>query len=135
MEHNIERYSRSTIAGMVVLGSTGEAVMLGDDERREVLRVTAEVASPEKEPIAGTGAESVAETLRLTEYAASLNYDGALARTPHFYRPQIKPEAPLAFYRAVADRSPLPVLLYTVTPFTANVLPLEGITALAVHTN
>ncbi|MGZ4829382.1 MAG: dihydrodipicolinate synthase family protein [Candidatus Angelobacter sp.] len=135
IEHNIDRYSRSPIAGMVVLGSTGEAVMLSDDERREVLRVTAEVASPEKVLIAGTGAESVIETLRLTEIAAKLNYDVALVRTPHFYRPQMTPGAMLAFYRTVADRSPLPVLLYTVPPFTAYDLPLEVITALAEHPN
>lgn len=135
IEHNIDRYSRTPIAGMVVLGSTGEAVMLSDEERREVLRVTAEVASPEKVLIAGTGAESVIETLRLTEIAAKLNYDVALVRTPHFYRPQMKPDAMLAFYRTVADRSPLPVLLYTVPPFTAYDLPLEVITALAEHPN
>src|SRR5438270_1367817 len=135
IEHNIDRYSRTPIAGMVVLGSTGEAVMLGDEERREVLRVTAEVAAPEKVLIAGTGTESVAETLRLTEYAAKLKYDVALVRTPHFYRPQMKPEALLAFYRTVADRSPLPVLLYTVPPFTAYDLPLEVIVALAEHPN
>jgi len=135
IEHNIDRYSRTPIAGMVVLGSTGEAVMLSDEERREVLRVTAEVAAPEKVLIAGTGAESVLETLRLTEYAAKLKYDVALVRTPHFYRPQMKPDALLAFYRTVADRSPLPVLLYTVPPFTAYDLPLEVITALAEHPN
>jgi dihydrodipicolinate synthase/N-acetylneuraminate lyase len=135
IEHNIDRYSRTPIAGMVVLGSTAEAVMLGDDERREVLRITAEVAAPEKILIAGTGAESVLETLRLTEYAAKLKYDVALLRTPHFYRPQMKPEALLAFYRTVADKSPLPVLLYTVPPFTAYDLPLEVIVALAEHPN
>ena len=135
IEHNIDRYSRTPISGMVILGSTGEAVMLSDDERRQVLRVTAEVAAPDKVLIAGTGAESVIETLELTEYAAKLNYDVALVRTPHFYRPQMKPEAQLAFYRTVADRSPLPVLLYTVPPFTAYDLPLEVITALAEHPN
>jgi 4-hydroxy-2-oxoglutarate aldolase len=135
IEHNIDRYSRTPIAGMVVLGSTGEAVMLNDHERAEVLRVTAEVASPEKVLIAGTGAESVIETLRLTELAAKLNYDVALVRTPHFYRPQMKPDAMLTFYRTVADHSPLPVLLYTVPPFTAYDLPLEVITALAEHQN
>src|ERR1051326_1822805 len=135
IEHNIDRYWRTPVAGMVVLGSTGEAVMLSDEERREVLRISAEVASPEKVLIAGTGAESVIETVRLTEYAAKLKYDVALVRTPHFYRPQMKPEALLAFYRAVADRSPLPVLLYTVPPFTAYDLPLEVIVALAEHPN
>ena len=135
IEHNIDRYSRTPIAGMVILGSTGEAVMLGDDERREVLRVAAEVAAPEKVMIAGTGAESVIETLRLTEFAAKAGYDAALVRTPHFYRPQMKPGAMLAFYRAVADRSPLPVLLYTVPPFTAYDLPIELISELAEHPN
>jgi 4-hydroxy-2-oxoglutarate aldolase len=135
IEHNVDRYSRTPIAGMVVLGSTGEAVMLGDDERREVLRISAEVAAPEKVLIAGTGAESVVETLRLTEYAARLKYDVALVRTPHFYRPQMKPEAMTAFYRTVADRSPLPVMLYTVPPFTAYDLPLEVITELGQHPN
>jgi 4-hydroxy-2-oxoglutarate aldolase len=135
IEHNVDRYSRTPIAGMVVLGSTGEAVMLSDDERRDVLKIAAEVASPEKVLIAGTGAESVIETLRMTEYAAKLNYDVALVRTPHFYRPQMKPEALLTFYRAVADRSPLPVVLYTVPPFTAYDLPLEVISELAEHRN
>src|SRR5215475_6584185 len=135
IEHNVDRYSRTPVAGMVALGSTGEAVMLSDEERREVLRVTAEVAAAEKVLVAGVGAESVIETLRLTEYAASLNYDIALVRTPHFYRPQMKPEALLAFYRTVADRSPLPVLLYTVPPFTAYDLPIEVVVALAEHPN
>lgn len=135
IEHNIDRYSRTPVSGMVVLGSTGEAVMLSDEERREVLRISAEVASPEKVLIAGTGAESVSETLRLTEYAASLKFDAALVRTPHFYRSQMTPEAMLAFYRTVADRSPLPVILYTVPPFTAYDLPLDVITQLAEHSN
>jgi len=135
IEHNIDRYSRTPVSGMVVLGSTGEAVMLSDEERREVLRTSAEVASPEKVLIAGTGAESVSETLRLTEYAASLKFDAALVRTPHFYRSQMTPEAMLAFYRTVADRSPLPVILYTVPPFTAYDLPLDVITQLAEHSN
>src|SRR5579864_5260491 len=135
IEHNVDRYSRTPVAGLVVLGSTGEAVMLSDEERRQVLRETAEAAAPEKVLIAGTGAESVVETLKLTEYAAKLKYDVALVRTPHFYRPQMKPEALLSFYRTVADRSPLPVLLYTVPPYTAYDLPLEVITALAEHPN
>ena len=135
IEHNVDRYSRTPVAGMVTLGSTGEAVMLSDEERRQVLRITAEVAAADKVLIAGVGAESVVETLRLAEYAATLKYDVALVRTPHFYRPQMKPEALLAFYRTVADRSPLPVLLYTVPPFTAYDLPIEVVVALAEHSN
>ena len=135
IEHNLDRYSRTPVAGMVILGSTGEAVMLSDEERRDILQASVEAAAAEKVLIAGTGAESVIETLKLTEHAAKLKYDVALVRTPHFYRPQMKPEALLAFYRTVADRSPLPVLLYTVPPYTAYDLPLEVIVALADHPN
>ena len=107
IEHNVERYSKTPAAGLVVLGSTGEAVMLSDDERREVLKVAREAAAPNKVLIAGTGIESAVETLRLTEYAAELGYDAALVRTPHFYKRAMQPANMLAFYRTVADRSPL----------------------------
>jgi dihydrodipicolinate synthase/N-acetylneuraminate lyase len=135
LEHNVDRYSRTPIAGMTVLGSTGEAVMLTESEQREVLRVAAEVAAPEKVLVAGVGHESAIDTLEWTEYAAKLNYDVALVRTPHFYRPQMKPENLLAFYRFVGDRSPLPVLLYSVPPFTAYDLPAELVAELAGHPN
>src|SRR6202011_5742690 len=85
-EHHVERYSRTPVAGIVVLGSTGEAIMLSDQERRDVLKSAREAAAPNKVLIAGTGIESAVETLRLTDYAAELGYDIALIRTPHFYR-------------------------------------------------
>src|SRR5260370_16867535 len=69
IEHNVERYSKTPAAGLVVLGSTGEAVMLSDDERREVLKVAREATAPNKVLISGTGIESASETLPLTEHA------------------------------------------------------------------
>ena len=60
IEHNVDRYSRTPISGIAVLGSTGEAVMLSDEERREVLKTTREACAPHKVLIAGTGAESAA---------------------------------------------------------------------------
>ena len=125
IEHNVERYSKTPVAGLVVLGSTGEAVMLSDDERREVLKAAREATGPNKVLIAGTGIESAIETLRLTEYAAELGYDAALVRTPHFYKRAMQPANLLAFYRTVADRSPLPVLIYNVPPFTGYDMPAE----------
>ena len=135
LEHNVERYSRTPAAGLVVLGSTGEAIMLSDDERREVLKVAREAAAPSKVLIAGTGIESASETLRLTEYAAALGYDAALVRTPHFYKKQMQPANLLAFYRTVADRAPLPVLIYNVPGFTGYDIPAEVVVELAKHPN
>jgi dihydrodipicolinate synthase/N-acetylneuraminate lyase len=109
--------------------------MLSDEERREVLKTAREACAPHKVLIAGTGVESAVGTLRLTEYAAELGYDVALVRTPHFYRPQMQPANLLAFYRTVADRSPIPVLIYSVPVFTAYDMPEELIVELASHPN
>jgi len=135
LEHNVDRYSRTPAPGMVVLGSTGEAVMLSEEEQREILRVAIDVAAPEKVMVAGVGHESALQTLNFAEYAATFGYDVVLVRTPHYYRGQMKPENELAFYRFVADRSPLPVLLYSVPPFTAYDLPLEVAAELGEHPN
>src|SRR5689334_6486602 len=135
LEHNVERYSKTPAAGLVVLGSTGEAIMLSDEERGEVLKVAREAAAPGKVLIAGTGIESASETLRLTEHAAELGYDVALVRTPHFYKKQMEPANMLAFYRTVADRSPLPVMIYNVPGFTGYDIPAEVVVELAEHPN
>src|SRR5437660_2248311 len=135
LEANVDRYSKAPVAGIVVLGSTGEAIMLSDEERREVLKTARGACAPHKILIAGTGAESALETLRLTEYAADLGYDVALVRTPHFYRPQMQPANLLSFYRTVADRSPIPVLIYSVPVFTNYDMPEELIVELAAHPN
>jgi len=135
LEHNVERYSKTPASGLAVLGSTGEAIMLSDEERRDVLAVARKACAPNKVLIAGTGAESAYETLRLTEYAAALGYDVALVRTPHFYRPQMQPPNLLTFYRTVADRSPIPLLIYSVPVFTNYDMPEELIVELAAHPN
>ena len=135
LEHNVERYSKTPVAGIVVLGSSGEAVMLSDKERRDVLKAARETTVPNKVLIAGTGIESAIETLKLTEYAAELGYDVALVRTPHFYKKVMHPANMLAFYRTVADRSPLPVMIYNVPGFTGYDIPAEVVIELAGHPN
>ena len=135
LEHNVERYSKTPVAGIVVLGSTGEAILLSDEERREVLKTAREAAAPHKLLIAGTGIESATETLRLTEYAAELGYDVAMVRTPHYYKKQMQPANLLAFYRFVADRSPLPVIIYNFPQATGYDIPVEVVIELAEHPN
>ena len=139
LERSVERYCRTPLAGLVVLGSTGEAVMLNDAETHDVLRTAREAAAEDRVLIAGVGRESLAETLKWIEQAASLDYDVALVRTPHFYRPQLcNPQhtaAMLNYYRMVADASPLPVLLYSVPSYTAYELPVEAIGELSGHPN
>lgn len=135
LEHNVGKYSLTEIAGFVVLGSTGEVVMLSDAEQRDVLQGAIDAVAPGKIMIAGTGAESVRATLEKAEAAAELGYDAALVRTPHYYKSQMTPAVMLNFYRAVADRSPLPVLIYSVPPFTGYDIPTELVRELADHPN
>jgi 4-hydroxy-2-oxoglutarate aldolase len=136
LEHNVDRYSRSPVAGLVVQGSTGEAILLSDDERRDVLKAAMAASAPNKVMIAGTGIESATETLRLTEYAASLGYDAAMVRTPHYYKGQMnKPQNMLAFYRTVADHSPLPLIIYNFPQATGYDIPAELVIELAEHSN
>ena len=135
LEANMARYSRSLLAGMLVLGSTGEAPMLDDVESRDVLRVAAEATAPEKVLIAGVGRESVSATLALAESAAQFQYDAVLVRSPSYYAGQLSPAAVLNFFRSVADRSPLPVLLYNIPKCVPYQIPIELIAELASHPN
>jgi dihydrodipicolinate synthase/N-acetylneuraminate lyase len=135
LEHNVEHCSKTPVAGIVVLGSTGEAVLLSDQERRDVLKTARDAAAANKVLIAGTGIESANETLRLTEYAAELGYDIAMVRTPHYYKRQMQPANMLAFYRTVADRSPLPVIIYNFPQATGYDISAELVIELADHPN
>ena len=135
LEANVERYSRTPSAGIVVLGSTGEAILLSDQQRRDVLKTALAAAAPNKVMVAGTGIESASETIKLTEYAAELGYDAAMVRTPHYYKKQMLPANILAFYRTVADRSPLPLVIYNFPQATGYDIPADVVIELADHPN
>src|SRR5439155_22454763 len=117
LKHNIQQYNRTGLAGYVVMGSTGESVLLSKAEAESVLVTVKEAAGPGKKLIAGTGAESTAETIERTKRAAELGYDAALVKTRYYYKAVYKPEVYIAHYRCGADASPIPVLLYSVPQF------------------
>jgi 4-hydroxy-2-oxoglutarate aldolase len=135
IKHNISLYNKTAVAGYVALGSTGEAVMLDRHEADSVLSAVKESAAPEKILIAGTGAESTAETIARTKRAATLGYQIALVKTPYYYKPFYRPEVYVRHYRAVADASPIPVLLYSVPMFTGITLETAEILTLSEHPN
>ena len=135
LEANVAHYSRSLLAGMVIMGSTGEAVELNDAESREVLRVAGQAAAPEKVLVAGVGRESVHATVELAEAAAEAHFDAVLVRTPTYYAPAMSTVAVLHYFRSVADRSPLPVLLYHIPKFVPYAFPIEVVAQLSGHPN
>jgi len=135
LEANIARYSRGLLAGMVVLGSTGEAPALDDAETREVLRTAADAASADKVLIAGVNRESLRSVIELAEFAAKCQYDAVLVRTPTYYSAQMTPEVVKNYFCSVADKSPLPVVLYNIPRCVPYQIPVEMVAELAHHPN
>ncbi len=135
MQHNIRLYNKTALKGYVAIGSTGESVLLQPKEMDAILDAVKEAAAPGRKLIAGTGAESTAETIERTKRAAALGYDVALVKTPYYYKPSYNAEALIAHYRRVADQSPIPILLYSVPIFTGLALEAPEVIALAQHPN
>ncbi len=136
VRHNIEKYNQTALAGYVVCGSTGESVFLSSDEKLRLCQLVAEHSAPGKLLIAGTGAESVHETLELTNRAAGYGYHAALIRTPSYYKSVMTtPEMQMLFFRAVADQSKIPILLYNFPQVTGVDLAPETIAELSHHPN
>src|SRR5262245_8670212 len=84
--HNVEKWNKTTLSGYVVSGSTGESVMLTPDEKFQMFESVAGAADSSKLLVAGTGVESVRETVWLTNRAAEMGYKLAMVRTPHYYK-------------------------------------------------
>jgi 4-hydroxy-2-oxoglutarate aldolase len=112
MEKNLDFWLGSDLEGIVVMGSNGEFVLLTPEEKKELMRFVCTRAKGKKPVIAGTGAESTAETIRLNRKAAEAGADAVLVVTPNYYKGEMTDPVLARFYTDVADASPLPVILY-----------------------
>ncbi len=136
LQHNVEKWNRTALAGYVVMGSTGESVMLTEAEKYIVWDLVAKHAAPEKLLIAGTGVESVRETVSLTNRAAEMGYKAAMVRTPHYYKNLInRGDAQMLYYRSVADRTKIPLIIYNWPQTTGVDITPEAVVALSEHPN
>ena len=136
IRHNVEKWNLTALHGYVVLGSTGESVMLTPSEKATVWEMVARYAAPDKLLIAGTGVESVRETVSLTNTAAEMGYKAAMVRTPHYYKTAFsRPEAQVLYFRAVADQVRIPVIIYNWPQTTGIDIPASAVAALSEHPN
>jgi 4-hydroxy-2-oxoglutarate aldolase len=136
VRHNVEKWNLTALAGYVVTGSTGEAVLLTTEEKLRLWGWVAESAAAEKILIAGTGAESVRETVELSNQAAAMGYKAALVRTPHYYKNLLNNAAAQTLYfRAVADQAKIPVLIYNFPAVTGLDIPTDAVIELSRHPN
>ncbi len=132
---NLSQWRKSPLRGFAVLGSNGESVLLKAEEKVQVWKTAGQVIGSDRIFIAGAGCESTMETLELTEKAALAGANAAMIVTPHYYRPGMDRKALRAHYTAIADRSPIPIILYNVPGFTGIDLEADAIIELASHPN
>jgi 4-hydroxy-2-oxoglutarate aldolase len=135
LTQNLERWNQYGLSGYLVLGSNGETVYLSSKERIRILETARQAIPKDKALVAGTGCESTLETIDLTLRAAEIGADAALVITPHFYGGKMTPETLVGHYFAVADASPIPVLVYNVPKFTHIDLDAQTVSRMAEHPN
>jgi 4-hydroxy-2-oxoglutarate aldolase len=136
VQHNVEKWNRTALSGYVVMGSTGESVMLTTEEKVTMWELVAQHAAPDKLLIAGTGMESVRETVCLTNRAAEMGYKAAMVRTPHYYKNLVnRADAQMLYYRSVADQAKIPLIIYNWPQTTGVDIPVEAVVGISEHPN
>jgi 4-hydroxy-2-oxoglutarate aldolase len=134
-ERNFDRYIESGIEGFLVLGSNGESVHLEHDEKLKLIESARKRVPSSMMLLAGTGVDTTAGTIRLCREAADRGVDAVLVKTPFFYKAGMTHDVFLAHYTAVADASPVPVVIYNVPVFTGISIEAPTVRALSQHPN
>ena len=132
---NIERWNELGINGYVVVGSTGERVHLAERECLRAIEIAREVVTERSAFIVGVGQQGTLATLDEARQVAQAGADAILTITPHFYKSEMTQNALVNYYTAVADASPVPVLLYSVPHLTGVTIAPETIARLSEHEN
>ena len=132
---NAERYLKTPLTGLVVLGSNGEQPQLDDDECERAIAAVRAVVPKDRPLLAGIGRESTRATIAAAKRAAGAGADAVMARTPSFYKNMMTSDAFVRHFTEVADASPVPVILYNVTFYTAVTLGADAVAKLSHHPN
>ena len=132
---NIEAHRATGIAGVVVAGSNGEAPLLDERERGTLIGAAREVIPENEWLIAGTGAESTRLCIKRCRDAAEKGADAAMVVAPHYYTPVMTSDALYAHFSAVADASPLPLILYNIPKYAHFSFASKLVARLAMHGN
>jgi 4-hydroxy-2-oxoglutarate aldolase len=132
---NVRRWMAAGLGGIVALGTNGEAALLDDDEGDLIVETARAEVPRDRVLIAGAGRESTRATIAAARRAAAAGADAVLVRAPSFYRTHVPVSALVAHYTAIADASPVPVLLYNFAAFTGVNMAPDVIGRLAAHPN
>jgi len=132
---NCERWMATGLRGILLLGTNGEAPLIRDDEAVRLVAAAREVVPEDRVLLVGTGRQATRDVIALSRSVAREGADAVLVLTPSVYRNQLTPAALIAHYHAIADGSPVPVLLYNMPQATGVTLTPAIVQELASHPN
>jgi 4-hydroxy-2-oxoglutarate aldolase len=132
---NLRAYAAAGLSGVVVCGSTGEAALLDEQERRSLIEQCRREMPSDMLLIVGTGAESTKQCVERCRVALEHGAHAVLVVAPHYYSSAMTPAALEAHYTRVADESPLPVLLYNIPKYMHFALEPDLVARLSTHDN
>jgi 4-hydroxy-2-oxoglutarate aldolase len=135
MRHNVTRWMRTGLRGLVLLGTNGESPFVDEEEAVRLVAATREHVPADRVLVVGTARQSTRATIASSRAAAAAGADAVLVLTPSVFRAQMTGEALSAHYRAIADASPVPVLLYNFPAATGVTLSVPMVAQLAAHPN
>jgi 4-hydroxy-2-oxoglutarate aldolase len=135
LEFNIGKWNKTELSGYVVMGSNGESVFLTREEKLKLVELTKKFSDPDKLIIAGTGSDSIKETVFLSNESAERGADFVLILTPSFYKSEMKHGAFIKYFTAVADAVKIPVIIYNVPKFTGVDIEADTVAKLSDHPN
>ena len=134
-ESNIRAHLAAGLHGVVVTGSTGEAALLDQAERFDLVDAARQLIPSDKALMVGTGAESTRTCVHYTREAARRGADAVLVVAPHYYGPAMTTPALRNHYLQIADASPVPVLLYNIPKYMHFAIDAALVAELAAHEN
>lgn len=135
LEANMAVWDKTRLSGYVVLGSNGEANFLSFDEKVKLVSEVVRINVGRKVVIAGTGVETTAETIALTKKVAEAGADAALVLPPFYFKAAMGNAALAQHFKAVADASPIPVMLYNMPGNTGLNLASSLVAELSYYPN
>lgn len=135
LDHNLQKWSKTDLDGIVVLGSNGEFVYLNDSEKIELVNHVIKNFNQEKKIIVGASSESTIETINYCEKYSEIGADAALVLPPHYYKGSMKDSILYKYYEDVADKSPIPLMIYNMPGNTGINLSSSLVAKLSQHEN
>ena len=135
LRSNMQKYSKTALAGFFALGSNGESMFLTEPEKLKVLEVVLQEKAAHQIVMAGSGYESTRQTISFSKQVAEMGADFVSILTPSYFKKRLTDDAMIGYYTDVADAVAIPVVAYNAPGFTGMTLTPQVVEVISRHPN